>query len=281
MVMERKFACADFSFPLLSHDQALDVIAILGFQGADIGLFGGRSHLRPEDVLEDIHNSARNLVSKLDKRNLKLADIFFIAAQDFQTLAANHPDRRERRKSRDFYLRILEFALRCNARHLSGLPGTEWEGESFESSLERCSEELAWRVEQAHQAGISFSVEAHLGSLVPTPSKVSQLVRMTPGLTLTLDYGHFTYQGIPDAEVEPLLVHASHFHARCACKSRLQSSFKHNTIDYTRILREMKRVNYSGCIGVEYVWIDWEHCNEVDNLSETILLRDFLKAVDL
>jgi hypothetical protein len=26
---------------------------------------------------------------------------------------------------------------------------------------------------------------------------------MTPGLTLTLDYTHFAYQGIPDDEVEP------------------------------------------------------------------------------
>ena len=35
---------------------------------------------------------------------------------------------------------------------------------------------------------------------------------------------------------------------------------------------------YRGYLGIEYVWIDWEHCNEVDNLSETIRLRDFLRA---
>ena len=35
---------------------------------------------------------------------------------------------------------------------------------------------------------------------------------------------------------------------------------------------------YAGYIGVEYVWIDWEHCNEVDNLSETILFRDFFRS---
>jgi hypothetical protein len=33
-------------------------------------------------------------------------------------------------------------------------------------------------------------------------------------------------------------------------------------------------------LGIEYVWIDWEHCNEVDNLSETILWRDFFRARD-
>ena len=39
----------------------------------------------------------------------------------------------------------------------------------------------------------------------------------------------------------------------------------------------MQKQEYSGYVGVEYVWIDWEHCNEVDNLSETILFRDFLR----
>ncbi len=48
-------------------------------------------------------------------------------------------------------------------------------------------------------------------------------------------------------------------------------------IDYGRVLDVMRRTGYSGYVGVEYVWIDWEHCNEVDNLSETILLRDFLR----
>lgn len=39
----------------------------------------------------------------------------------------------------------------------------------------------------------------------------------------------------------------------------------------------MGEQQYSGYIGIEYVRIDWEHCNEVDNLSETILFRDFVR----
>ena len=40
----------------------------------------------------------------------------------------------------------------------------------------------------------------------------------------------------------------------------------------------MQKTGYRGYVGVEYVWVDWEHCNEVDNLSETILLRDYLRT---
>jgi hypothetical protein len=30
---------------------------------------------------------------------------------------------------------------------------------------------------------------------------------------------------------------------------------------------------------LEYVWIDWEGCNRTDNISETIILRDFLRKL--
>ena len=43
--MKPKLACADFTFPLLPHAKVLDLIAMLGIKGVDIGLFEDRSHL--------------------------------------------------------------------------------------------------------------------------------------------------------------------------------------------------------------------------------------------
>ena len=59
-------------------------------------------------------------------------------------------------------------------------------------------------------------------------------------------------------------------------RDRLQASFKDNTIDYGRVVAVMQAIAYPGWLGIEYVWIDWEHGNECDNLSETILFRDEL-----
>jgi sugar phosphate isomerase/epimerase len=133
-------------------------------------------------------------------------------------------------------------------------------------------------IERAKEYRIIFGVEAHIGSIAPNPQEAERLVRSVPGLTLTLDYTHFTRKGIPDTVVEPLIKYATHFHSRGARKGRLQTSLKKNTIDYQRILEVMQATDYSGHLGLEYVWIDWEHCNEVDNVSETILLRDFFRA---
>lgn len=277
--MQLNLAGADFTYPLLAHDQALDVLAMLGYQGVDIGLFQDRSHLQPSHVLPNLATSARELGDKVRARGLDFADIFF-QSSSFEVMAANHPDAGERRKSRHFFQQMLEFAARCGARHMTGLPGLRWDGEAPATSIQRCAEELVWRVEKAKEADVTFSVEPHLGSVVPTPQEALQLVEQVPGLTLTLDYTHFTYQGIGDAEIEPLIPYASHFHARGACRGRLQAPRAENVIDYVRVLRELKRAEYTGYIGIEYVWQEWERNNEVDNISESIMLRDLLLAVD-
>jgi sugar phosphate isomerase/epimerase len=245
---------------------------MLGF----VGLFEGRSHLQPSHVLGNMPAAANALAAQVRDAGLAFADLFY-QTSDFPDRAANHPDPAERAKGRDLFLRMLEFTLRCNAPHMTGLPGVDWEGEPRETALKRSAEELTWRAEQAKQVGIVYAVEAHLGSIAPTPAGAQQLAALAPGLTLTLDYTHFTYQGIGDAECEALMPQATHFHARGARPGRLQAPLKENSIDYRRVLAAMDRANYRGYVGVEYVWIDWEHCNEVDNLSEAILLRDHLR----
>ena len=275
--MKLRLACADFSFPLLSHGRVLDLIALLEFQGVDIGLFEGRSHLQPSGEFRNVRKHAGDLRRQLDGRGLRAADVFLQAAPDFASLAANHPDATRRATARDLFRRTVEYAVACGSGHVSGLPGVYFAEESRADSFGRCCEELAWRCAQARDAGIAFAVEAHVGSVAPSPRDALRLLACTPGLTLTLDYTHFTRRGFPDSAVEPLVRHASHFHARGARKGRLQAPMKENTVDYARVARVMQQTGYAGYVGIEYVWIDWEHCNEVDNLSETILLRDFMR----
>ena len=279
--MTLKLAISDYTFPKLAWEQALRLARDIGMEAIDIGLFTGRSHLLPEELLSHPSEAAARVVTAVRAHELEIADVFGQPGTTFVEAAPNHPEPGERKKAAEFYWRLLEFTARCNARHMSLLPGVHFEQESYEDSLHRCAEELAWRVEAASKLSIIFAVELHLGSIAPTPAQARRLLEMVPGLTLTLDYTHFTYQGIPDPEIEPLLRSTSHFHVRGACKGKLQASFKENTIDYTRILRAMKDADYSGYVVLEYVWTEWMRCNEVDNLSETILLRDLLQSTSL
>lgn len=277
--MQSRFACADFTFPLPSHEQALQLIAMLEFDGVDIGLFEERSHLWPSRQFENIGTSARQLKQKLADCGLKAADIFLQMALDFTPYAINQPEAARRQKARDWFLKTLDYAAECGCPHVTTLPGVHFESESYAASLARTVAELIWRVEQASQYNLIFGVEAHVGSIVSDPESAERLVQQAPGLTLTLDYTHFTRIGLPDSAVEPLVKYASHFHIRGARAGRLQESFARNAIDYQRVFEVMQATGYKGWIGIEYVWIDWEHCNECDNLSETILFRNFFRQM--
>jgi sugar phosphate isomerase/epimerase len=173
--MELKLSCADFAFPLISHDAALDLIAAIGFQGVDIGLFEDRSHLRPSDQFINIQDSAASL---------KKSDL------DFTVYAVNQIDSIRRQHARHLFLQTLEYAERLGAEHVSGLPGVAFTEESFTNSFERCIIEHAWRVTAAAQVGISYGVEAHIGSIIEEPEQALALMKSVPGLGLTLDYSH-------------------------------------------------------------------------------------------
>jgi sugar phosphate isomerase/epimerase len=275
-----RLSTCDFTFPKLPWEQTIRLGRDIGAEAIDISLFKDRSHLDPNKVLANPAGWAARVTSELRANAVGISDVFGQAGAGAEENALNDPEDSVRRRASEFFHRILEFALRCNSSHLTLLPGVHFQQEAHEDSLKRSAEELAWRGEVARSAGVTLSIEPHIGSVSSTPTLAARLLEISPGLTLTLDYCHFACQGIPDDEVEPLIAHASHFHARCACKGKLQAAMKENVIDYPRILRKMKQNGYKGFIALEYVWIEWMRCNEVDNISETVLLRDLLRSAD-
>ena len=277
--MKLKLACADYTFPLLPHDDVLTLIAMLGIRDVDIGLFEHRSHLQPSDQFENVTRSAKALKKTLDSKGLNLADVFLQVDDDGMSYAINHPDASRRRKARDWFERTLDYAAACGAKHVTISPGVFFSDQTRADSRVRGCDELSWRIERAGAYHIIMGAEPHIRSIASRPKSALRLISKVPGLTFSLDYGHFTCVDVPDAEVEPLIPHASHFHVRGARRGRLQATFQDNTIDFARVVKVMKSVGYHGYLALEYVWVDWEGCNRADNLSETIRFRDFLRPL--
>jgi sugar phosphate isomerase/epimerase len=272
-----KLSCTDFSFPLLDHDRALAVIKLLGLRGVDIGLFEGHGHLKQS---QELLNPARNgalLKRQLGEHELVASDVFLQIVSDFAEFAVNHPEAKRREFARKQFLRTLDYAHAAGSEHVTILPGVTFEGEPRSASVSRSADELAWRLEQAKAANFQLAVEPHVGSLIDTPERALDLVKRVPGVGLTLDYAHFTRAGITDAHIEPLTKFATHLHARAARRGRLQTSLKENTIDFPGALAALRKHKFAGWIALEYVWLDWEHCNEVDIISEIIQLKKLLE----
>ncbi len=278
--MGYRYACADFTFPLLEHRKVLQLIRLLGFDGVDVGLFEDRSHLQPSGEFDDPAKSGGRLGQSAKDAGIAVADVFLQSDLDFSVRALNNPDGVVRREEREKFRKLVDYALAAGSGHITCLPGVHFAEEPYEASYARAVEELLWRTQEAGKAGLVFGVEAHLGSVADTPRKAARLIADTDGLTLTLDYTHFTKIGIEDKQVKPLIAHASHFHARGAAKGKLQAVRTENTIDYDAVMREMKRTGYKGFVGIEYTWTEWEDCNRTDNVSESILLMRQLKEAE-
>ena len=181
--MKLKLACADFAFPLLTHEQSLRLISMLGFSGVDIGLFDGRSHLWPSREFKNVGRSAAALKRLTDSLGLRVADVFLQTAPDFRPYAINHPERARRQLARDWFSKTLEYAVACGCEHVTVLPGVHFEEERAEESFARAVDELTWRTERAKTCGVTLGTEAHVGSLAPDPATAQRLAQSVPGLT--------------------------------------------------------------------------------------------------
>ncbi len=277
--MTIRLSCGDHSFPLLPHAQIIDLIAMLGFEGLNLVLWGTRSEVQPGHVQDDVARWAGRVEERVCSRGLEFADVVCIPGDDYATMALNHPDPDEQKRSAAFFDDMLDFTARLGAPGLTMLPGIDWPGESHEESLARAAQALPRRVSAARERGIGYSIEPHLGSVCQTPADVAQLCEAVPGLELTLDYTHFVAQGFGESEIDPLLARTRHLHARGGAEGRLQVSYVENSIDYERIFELLPTVGFEGFVAVEYVWHEAAGLNDVDVLSETIILRDRLRAV--
>ncbi len=275
-----RLSCADYTWPLLPHSAALDLVRALGCEAVDIGFMSLRSHVRPELAHDCLAATAGAVRERVESRGLAVADVFAIPYTDFETMAANNPDAEDQARSLEFFADAVEFAGAAGSPGITTLPGVLFEGDSFAGALARSTEGLRRRVELAAARGLATSVEPHTGSLIDTPDKTLQLLEAVPGLQITLDYGHYIYGGIAQHEIDPLLPRARHLQCRPARPGELQVTVAEDVIDWGLVAAALNEQGYDGYLALEYTWQEWLGCNRVDTVGESALLRDLLRAAD-
>jgi hypothetical protein len=68
--MAIKLGVADFTWPLLPHEDVVELIKMLDFDGLDLGVFAGRSHIRPEMIRQDKPMWSGIIRERLDRAGL-------------------------------------------------------------------------------------------------------------------------------------------------------------------------------------------------------------------
>lgn len=128
------------------------------------------------------------------------------------------------------------------------------------------------------EAGIGLFIEPHVNSWFESPKMATWLAQQVPGGKIALDYSHYICQGYTQPEVDPLIPYAGHIHLRQAKSGLLQTKLEEGTINFALVLDELQNKGYSGYWCVEYVHQDYIGADNVDVITETVKMRDFLKS---
>lgn len=272
------FSCADFTFPVLDRKSALCIVKLLGFDYVDIGIFARSSHFSPYDLHRSPKSYAEQISNDLRASELLPSDVFLQTGVDPSEFATNDPSPLVQAKNRDIFMRCLDLCTSLGCRHLTGLPGVYHKDNAPERDWSLAREVTAWRLAECSKVGVCYSIEPHVGSIVPDTSSTKALLTSIDNLTITLDYGHFVMAGEDSNEVHDLLPSASHVHVRGGAPGYLQVPMEENAIDFEGMLCALNRRKFEGFLALEYVWVNWKGCNRTDNVSETILLHRSLNS---
>ena len=273
-----RLSCSEYSFPSLARDERLGLVALLGFESVDVGLFlDPNTEVRP--FLADPVAEAKVLRNQIEANRLKLADLFLIVGGDsFAAHAINAQDHERRLELRRIFEAAILVCRELEQLSMSLLPGVTWPDDR-RASWETAVSELRWRVEHAAHLGIEIRIEPHIGSIVSTPELVIQLLGDVPGLGLTLDAGHFVFQGIGLDRILPLAPLARHVHLSGARPGAVHVALEHNEIDFAALVSALESAGFCGRYSVEYVPMAKWGADSTDVLGAVIALRNTMGSL--
>jgi sugar phosphate isomerase/epimerase len=266
-----RLSVTSWSFPACTLDEAWAIARALGFGALDVGLFYGPA-LDKARVLADPSGAA----SDLQQRGITAANLYWLFGNGLSDRALTDPDARAANLA-DF-ASVCRFAAAAGIPSVFVLPGVA-DARPKAEAIRESAASLRALLSIARDHGVTLTVEPHVGGILGSPSETLALLEQVPGVRLALDYAHFTCMGYPQAEIDPLAPFAGHVHLRQARPGALQAKWGEGTLDFAAMVAVLRQAGYDGWLAVEYVHQSYMNTLFDDVLTETIRMRDALRAL--
>ena len=262
-----QLSLTSWSLPACNLAECAGISKALGIDALDLGLFY-RSALPKAELLD----APQALASAVKKLGLAVPSYYHLFGDSLvdrnlarrDSLAQNLRDMQQ----------VLQFADAAGIGSVFVLPGVVNPGQSRAEAFEIAAEALSRMVALSSNHAASVSIEAHVHSLLESPTDTLAMLDRVPGLKLTLDYAHFTCLGYRQAEIDVLAPHAVHVHLRQAVSGRLQTRVAEGTINMAAQFGTLRDAGYTGALALEYVHQAYMGTLHEDVLTETVALRD-------
>jgi sugar phosphate isomerase/epimerase len=268
-----KACVSTLSFRSCGLEEAAGIIRALGFDAMDVdGALD--TTLKREAIL----SVDRSEVSRLRAFEMTVPNIHWTFGKASLMPAINDPDPAVRARHKDMFLRLVEFCHEAGILSILVLPGVFYPGQTAAEARALAASALTEFLPIAQEAGVTLGIEGHVGSIFGSPESILALIEQVPGLGVVHDYAHFVCQGYPQSAADALCAHTIHVHLRQAKSGLLQTPLEDGTINFALVLDQLRGAGYDRYLCIEYVHQDYIGADNVDIVTETVKMRDFLKA---
>jgi sugar phosphate isomerase/epimerase len=268
---EMQLSVTSWSFPSCSLDEAWAIARALGFEAMDVGLLYGPA-LNKAWVLSDPQGAADDLIA----RGIKAANLYWLFGAGLADRALT--DASERAANLADFAAVCRFAQKAGLPSVFVLPGVADAGPKADAIRESATS-LRALLPIAIDHGLTLTVEPHVAGVLASPTDTLSLLDQAPGVKLALDYAHFACMGFPQAAIDPLAPFAGHVHLRQARPGALQAKWGEGTLDFAAMVGVLRQAGYGGWLAVEYVHQTYMNTLFDDVLTETIRMRDAMRAL--
>lgn len=266
-----KLSITSWSFPACNLQEAWDITTALGIGHIDLGLLY-KAGLDRAVILADPQTAA----AKVAAMGVKPSNLYwFFGATHFEREISN-PDNHADNLT-DFE-KVTDFAATLEIPTIFVLPGVTRPGHAVTELLGHSATALNQMAQMCRAKGIQLTLEPHVGGLLTSPEMCLEFLAQVEGLKLCLDYAHFSCMGFPQTQIDPLADYAGHIHLRQARPGALQAKMDEGTLDFVAMTERLRAAEYDGFLSIEYVHQNYMNTIFDDVLTETVRMRDLMRA---
>jgi sugar phosphate isomerase/epimerase len=225
-------ACSTLCFGKYPFERALRTIAELGFSKVDVALHEEGPHLRPSEVVADVHAVAQRL-----RMGPGLTPSAFSVAPG--------TDDEERFRA---HLQAV-----CRLARLSSVPLITLAAAAAGSGLDAEVKRLTGLSRLAAREGIILTVATLTGTLTEDPDTAVELCERVPGLGLALDPSHYIAGSNQGKAWDQVYPHVRHVRLRDTGPgpNQLQVRIGQGEVEYGRIISQLARHHYDRVLTVD------------------------------
>ncbi len=266
-----RLSLASWSLRACTLPEAAAISRALGIGALDLGYFYGPA-LDKARLLADPARVADEI------RALEVAVPCFYHLFGASLAERNLADPAHHADNEHDFRKVAAFCRAAGIASVFVLPGICNPGQGRGAALEQSAESLRRLLPIAADAELRLTVEPHVHSYLESPAITLDLLHRVPGLALTLDYAHFVCLGWRQDEIDVLAPHAAHVHLRQARPGVLQAKLAEGTINMAAQLAVLRDARFGGYAALEVVHQDYMATLYDDVLTETLALRDVVRA---